>query len=124
MSNLPESPASPDQPQGGASLRAAAPVLVPDAVAALGRSSADYDALSDEQVLAGHALIADSRRALETCAAWMAATLARRSRPELGGKGLAARQGYRTPEDLLQAISGSSKIDAVKLLGVGRLLVE
>ncbi|MCI4657411.1 HNH endonuclease signature motif containing protein [Cryobacterium zhongshanensis] len=124
MSNLPESPASPDQPHGGASLRASTPVLVPDAVAALGRSSADYDALSDEQVLAGHALIADSRRALETRAAWMAATLARRSRPELGGKGLAARKGFRTPEDLLQTISGSSKGDAVKLLGVGRLVAE
>ncbi|MEB0014609.1 hypothetical protein QN416_23725, partial [Glaciimonas sp. Cout2] len=77
-----------------------------------------------EQVLAGQALIADSRRALETCAAWMAATLARRSRAELGGNGLAARHGFRTPEDLLQSVSGSSKGDAVKLLGVGRLLAE
>ncbi|WBM80612.1 HNH endonuclease [Cryobacterium breve] len=124
MTTLPESPASPDQPHGGASLSASAAVLVPDAVAALGRSSADYDALSDEQVLAGQVLIADSRRALETCAAWMAATLARRSRPELGGKGLAARKGYRSPEDLLQTISGSSKGDAAKLFAVGRLVAE
>ncbi|MEC5149056.1 DUF222 domain-containing protein [Cryobacterium sp. GrIS_2_6] len=124
MTNLPESPVSLDQPPGGASPSASVTVLVPDAVAALGRSSADYDALSDGQVLAGQALIADSRRALETCAAWMAATLARRSRPELGGKGLAARKGFRTPEDLMQSVSGSSKGDAVKLLGVGRLLAE
>ena len=121
MTNLPESP---DQPQGGAPASASVTVLVPDAVAALGASSADYDALSDEQVLAGQALIADSRRALETCAAWMAATLARRSRPELGGQGLAARQGFRSPEDLLQGISGSSKGDAAKFLAVGRLLAE
>ncbi|MEA9999311.1 DUF222 domain-containing protein [Cryobacterium sp. RTS3] len=124
MTTLPESPASPDQPHGGASLSASAAVLVPDAVAALGRSSAGYDALSDEQVLAGQVLIADSRRALETCAAWMAATLARRSRPELGGKGLAARKDYRSPEDLLQTISGSSKGDAAKLFAVGRLVAE
>ncbi|TFB96588.1 MULTISPECIES: HNH endonuclease signature motif containing protein [unclassified Cryobacterium] len=124
MTNHSESPASPDRPHGGASPSTPVTVLVPDAVAALGRSSADYDALSDEQVLAGQALIADSRRALETCAAWMAATLARRSRAELGGNGLAARHGFRTPEDLLQSVSGSSKGDAVKLLGVGRLLAE
>ncbi|MEB0285577.1 DUF222 domain-containing protein [Cryobacterium sp. 10S3] len=124
MTNHSESPASPDRPHGGAPPSTPVTVLVPDAVAALGRSSADYDALSDEQVLAWQALIADSRRALETCAAWMAATLARRSRAELGGNGLAARHGFRTPEDLLQSVSGSSKGDAVKLLGVGRLLAE
>ncbi|MEC5151924.1 hypothetical protein [Cryobacterium sp. GrIS_2_6] len=124
MTNLPESPASPDEPHGGASSSTSLTALVPDTVAALGGSSADYDALIDEQVLAGQALIAGSRRALDTCAAWMAATLARRSRPELGGKGLAARQGFRSPEDLLQAISGSSKGDAAKLLAVSRLLTE
>jgi hypothetical protein len=93
-------------------------------VTGLGGSSAAVDTLSDEAVLEGHALIAEARRALDTQAAWFAAALARRSRPELGGKGLAARQGYRTPEDLLQTISGSSKGDAAKLLAVGRLLAE
>ncbi|MEB0289439.1 DUF222 domain-containing protein [Cryobacterium sp. 10C2] len=126
MINLPESPASPDQPhgervQGGVlgGLRSMA-----DVVTGLGGSSAAVDTLSDEAVLEGHVLIAGARRALDTQAAWFAATLARRSRPELGGKGLAARQGFRTPEDLLQSVSGSSKGDAVKLLGVGRLLAE
>jgi len=124
MTTLPESPASPDQPVGGALPSASQPALLSDAVAALGASSSDYDKLSDEQVLAGQALIADSRRALDTRAAWMAAALARRSRPELGGQGLAARQGFRSPEDLLQSVSGSSKGDAAKLLAVGRLLAE
>ncbi|WBM79025.1 DUF222 domain-containing protein [Cryobacterium breve] len=131
MTTLPESPASPDQPhadrvfrepvQGGvlAGLRSLA-----DVVTGLGGSSAVVDALTDEAVLEGQVLIAGARRALDTQAAWSAATLARRSRPELGGKGLAARKGYRSPEDLLQAISGSSKGDAAKLLAVGRLLAE
>ena len=166
MTNLPESPASPDQPHGDhvrdesmhrdpvhgdpvlvdpvlvdpvlANPVLANPVLanpvqgdvlgglrsMVDVVTGLGGSSAAVDTLSDEAVLEGHVLIAGARRALDTQAAWFAATLARRSRPELGGRGLAARRGYRTPEDLLQTISGSSKSDAVKLLGVGRLLVE
>ena len=127
MTNLPESPVSPDQPYGdpvqcGGVLGRLRSMV--DVVTGLGGSSAAVDTLSDEAVLEGHALIAEARRALETQAAWFAATLARRSRPELGGKGLAARQGFRTPEDLLQAVSGSSKGDAVKLLGVGRLLAE
>ncbi|MCI4658742.1 HNH endonuclease signature motif containing protein [Cryobacterium zhongshanensis] len=149
MTNLPESPespASPDQPHGDqvhgdpvlVDPVLANPVLanpvqgdvlgglrsMVDVVTGLGGSSAAVDTLSDEAVLEGHVLIAGARRALDTQAAWFAATLARRSRPELGGQGLAARRGYRTPEDLLQTISGSSKSDAVKLLGVGRLLVE
>ncbi|MEB0266073.1 HNH endonuclease signature motif containing protein [Cryobacterium sp. 10I5] len=157
MSNMPESPASPDQPyrdrvfgesvQGGPVLDnpvldnsgQGCPVLnnpgqgggvlaglrsMADVVTGLGGSSAAVDALTDEAVLEGQVLIAGARRALETQAAWFAATLARRSRPELGGKGLAARQGYRSPEDLLQTISGSSKGDAAKLLAVGRLLAE
>ncbi|TFC21721.1 DUF222 domain-containing protein [Cryobacterium glucosi] len=136
MTNCPESPASPDQPhgdrgqgdpvhgdpvQGGVldGLRSMA-----DVVTGLGGSSAAVDTLSDEAVLEGHMLIAGARRALDTQAAWFAATLARRSRPELGGKGLAARQGFRTPEDLLQSISGSSRGDAAKLFAVGRLLSE
>ncbi|WP_279238334.1 HNH endonuclease signature motif containing protein [Cryobacterium zhongshanensis] len=151
MTNLPESPASPDQPHGDhvrdESMHGdpvlGEPVLVDpvlaspvqgdvlgglrsmvDVVTGLGGSSAAVDTLSDEAVLEGHVLIAGARRALDTQAAWFAATLARRSRPELGGQGLAARRGFRTPEDLLQTISGSSKSDAAKLLGVGRLLVE
>ncbi|MDY7543555.1 MULTISPECIES: DUF222 domain-containing protein [unclassified Cryobacterium] len=131
MTNLPESPASPDQPHGDPVLRnqVHGGVLgrlrsMAGVVTGLGGSSAAVDTLSDEAVLEGHALIAEARRALDTQAAWFAAALARRSRPELGGKGLAARQGYRTPEDLLQTISGSSKGDAAKLLAVGRLLAE
>ena len=99
MTNLPESPASPDQPHGD---RAPGGVLgrlrsMADVVTGLGGSSAAVDTLTDEAVLEGHALIAKARRALDTQAAWFAATLARRSRPELGGKGLAARQGVPHP---------------------------
>jgi hypothetical protein len=122
MSNFPESPASPDLPHAGALLGELR--VMADVVAGLGGSSAGIDALSDEAVLEGQSLIARARRALDTQAVLFAATVARRSRPELGGQGLAARQGFRSPEDLLQHVSCSSKGDAVKLLAVGRLLAE
>jgi hypothetical protein len=51
-------------------------------------------------------------RVLETRAAWMAATIARRSRPEFGHSGLAAQQGFLSPEALIQKWTGSSKGDA------------
>ncbi|MDY7527473.1 MULTISPECIES: HNH endonuclease signature motif containing protein [unclassified Cryobacterium] len=131
MTDLPQPPASLDQPHGDrvqgdpvqrgvlGGLRSMAHI-----VTGLGGSSAAVDTLSDDAVLEGHALISGARRALDTQAAWFAATLARRSRPELGGQGLAARQGFRTPEDLLQNLSGSSKGDVSKLFAVGRLLAE
>ena len=68
-----------------------------DAVALLGSSSADLAALPDAEVLAGQQRIASARRVLDTYSAWMAATIARRSRPELGHSGLAAQQGFLSP---------------------------
>ena len=61
------------------------------AVALLGSSSADLAALPDAEALAGQKQIACARRLLDTYAALMAGTIARRSRPELGHSGLATR---------------------------------
>ena len=95
-----------------------------DAVACLGSTSADIGALSDPDALAGQKQIADARRLLDTFAAWMAATLARRSRPELGNAGLAARQGFLGPEAMIQKMTGSTRGDATKLVAVGTMMVE
>ncbi|TFC81275.1 hypothetical protein E3T23_07295 [Cryobacterium cheniae] len=64
-----------------------------DAVARLGSSSADYEALPDAVVLAGQKQIAAARRLLDTRAAWMAGTVARRSRPELATRVWRRRRG-------------------------------
>ncbi|MBC7442589.1 MAG: DUF222 domain-containing protein [Ramlibacter sp.] len=95
-----------------------------DAVALLGSSSADYEALPDAAVLAGQKQIAAARRLLDTRSAWMAATIARRSRPELGHSGLAAQQGFLSPEALIQQWTGSSKGDAYKLVAVGTMMAD
>ncbi len=95
-----------------------------EAVACLGSSSADIDVLSDPDALAGQKQIADARRLLDTFAAWIAATLARRSRPELGDAGLAARQGFLGPEAMIQKMTGSTRGEAAKLVAVGIMMAE
>ena len=95
-----------------------------DAVARLGSSCADYEALADTEVLAGQSQIAAARRLLDTRSAWMAATIARRSRPELGHSGLAARQGFLSPEALIQKSTGSTRNDAFKLVAVGTMMAD
>jgi hypothetical protein len=95
-----------------------------DAVAVLGSSSADLAALPDAEALAGQRRIADLLRLSNTFAAWMAATIAQRSRPELGHSGLAARQGFLSPEALIQNWTGSSKGDAYKLVAVGTMMAD
>jgi hypothetical protein len=93
-------------------------------VARLGSCSTDYDALSDADVLAGQKTLARAQRELDTRKARMAKTLAQRSRWELGQSGLAQQQGFLNPEALIQELTGTSKVESRKLIGVGRMLAE
>ncbi|POH68385.1 hypothetical protein C3B59_06420 [Cryobacterium zongtaii] len=93
-------------------------------VARLGSCSVDYDTLSDAEVLAGQQTLARAQRELDTRKAWLAKTLAQRSRWELGQSGLAAQQGFLNPEGLIQKLTGTSKVESRKLVGVGRMLAE
>jgi hypothetical protein len=94
------------------------------AVEELGACSADYDALTDAELLAGQRDLARLRGLVETRSVWMAKTLAHRSRPELGQKGLAAQQGFTSPDELIQTMTGSTRKDALKLVDVGRMLAD
>ena len=95
-----------------------------DRVAGLGDCSAAFDALSENDVLTGQQALAAARRLLDVFAAWMAGTVARRSRPELGPEGLAARRGFASPEAMIQHVNGSSRGEAVKLVASGTLIAE
>ncbi|MCU1444446.1 HNH endonuclease signature motif containing protein [Cryobacterium sp.] len=93
-------------------------------VARLGESSSAYDALSDADALAGQKTLARAQHELDTRKAWMAKTLAQRSRWELGQSGLAAQQGHLSPESLIQELTGGTKAETRKLVDVGRMLAE
>ena len=79
-------------------------------------------ALDDDQLVNAQRTIADARRALDTSASMIAGEIHHRSRPELGYSGLAQRQGFRTPEKLVQHTTGSTARDATALVTVGALI--
>jgi len=122
MSNIERISAAGGPPSAG--MPAGSLAAAVEMVEGLGACSADYDALSDAELLAGQRDLARLRRLVETRSVWMAKTLAHRSRPELGQRGLAAQQGFTSPDELIQNLTGSTRKDALKLVDVGRMLAD
>ena len=92
------------------------------AVALIGDGAAAFAALTDEQLLRVQGDIASLRRHADTYAAWAAGEIARRSSRELGFTGLAQRNGFLSPEALIQSATGGTRTEAAKLVAVGTLL--
>lgn len=99
--------------------RDATPVL-----AALPCEVAAFDTLEDNEVLDVQREIAAQRRLLDARAAVVAGQVARRSAPELGSAGLAQRGGFRTPEQLTRATTGSTAGEARSAVRIGLLMNE
>ncbi len=78
--------------------------------------------LDDDELVATQRMVAQIRQRAEVCAAVVAAEIARRSHHELGGAGLAQRKGARSPEVLIQRLSGTSSRDAQTLVRIGAML--
>ena len=95
--------------------------------AALADTSVEFvlpvvDAVPDDELLADKVLLAEIRRRVDAADAVISAELAHRSRPELGYSGLAQRMGARTPEKLIQDLTGVSARDARTQVRVGTLI--
>jgi hypothetical protein len=88
----------------------------------LPRDVAAVRPLSDDELLAVERTLADARRAIDACASLVAGEVKHRSRHELGYEGLAQRTGFRTPEALVQHVTGSSARDATTLVQVGAMV--
>ncbi len=80
--------------------------------------------LSDSLLLEAQRGLAAERRRVDAQSAVVAAEIAYRSRRELGHQGLAQRLGARTPERLVQRITGGSARDAHAMVRVGSLPPE
>lgn len=78
--------------------------------------------LSDDDLLAEQGALAVERRRLDARFAEIAGEIARRSRRELGIRGLAVREGARSPEELIQRVTGLTGREARSLTHVGALL--
>lgn len=79
---------------------------------------------SDDSLLAYQRQVAASARLLEQVASTFAAEIDYRSRRELGYDGLAQRRGARTPEALVQQVTGMSLPAARRLVRVGTMVAE
>lgn len=97
---------------------------VTSSTAALPHDSATIRPLGDDELVAMQRTLADARRAIDTCASLVAGEVAHRSRHELGYDGLAQRTGFRTPEALVQHMTGSTARDASTLVQVGTMMID
>ena len=104
------------------SLSSAIAVLTPAAEACAQAARVDVAALTDAVLLEQQGQLAASVRLIEVAAAVLAAEIAHRSRPELGYQGLAQKLGARTPEALVQRVTGSSSPTARRLVHVGTMI--
>src|SRR6059036_2771891 len=101
----------------------------PHSLASLVDSSTEFavpvsEGLSDGELLQAQRSLAEVRRRVDAWSASIAAEIANRSRHELGDTGLARRLGARTPELLVQRLSGSSAREAHTMVRVGVLIAE
>lgn len=79
-------------------------------------------ALSDADLIAAQRSLADIKRMVDACSSLLAGEISHRSRRELGYAGLAQREGFRSPEALLQKATGSSSRDATTYVRVGVMM--
>lgn len=94
------------------------------AAAALPKDSATLAALSEDELLVLPKLLTDITRQLEASVAAVAGEIARRSTPEHGFDGLSQRTGFRTPEHLVQNLTGSTSREAGRLVRTGLIIHE
>jgi hypothetical protein len=82
------------------------------------------EGLSDVALLQLQRDLAEVRRRVDAWSAAAAGQIAHRSRRELGHDGLAQRSGARTPELLVQHLTGTSAKDSHTIVRVGMMLTE
>lgn len=92
------------------------------ATSALPTDTAFARSLDDGHLLEAQRALAEARRAIDASASVIAGEVAHRSRRELGYDGLAQKQGFRTPEKLVQHTTGSTARDAAVLVTVGSMV--
>src|SRR3954467_9696454 len=105
-----------------------APALLSQSFAAASRALAavpcvpgQLRAASDDELLDLLKLSAEHERLARSHSAVLAGELALRSAPDLGHDGLAQKLGYRTPQRLIQATTGSTSRSAAQAVRVGGL---
>lgn len=95
-----------------------------DALTAVSREVGAYRGVDDATIIELNRLSSVERQLADTHAALIAGEIAQRSAPALGQSGLAQRQGFRTPEELVRVTSRSTVREASEAVRVGRMVRE
>lgn len=90
-----------------------------DALALVSTAAIDYRDMDDATLLKLNRLAGLERQLVEAHAAVIVGEIAHRSAPSLGHSGLAQRNGYRTPEELVRISTRSTARDASTAVRVG-----
>lgn len=90
----------------------------------LGAPDAALSSIPDDELIEATRTAESIARQAAVLTARFAAELARRSRPELGGRGLAIREGFVNPESLVRSVTRTSFRDAARRIRVGAMLIE
>ena len=94
------------------------------AACAIPIDQAAVGSLADAELLLAQRKLGDIRRVVDACAALIAGEVGHRSRPDLGYGGLAQREGFRTPQALVQHSTRSTSREAFTLVQVGTIVRE
>ena len=94
------------------------------AVLQLGDVPASVDLLDDDAVVRAIEVTTTHQRSVDAYLRTLAASIARRSTPEMGYAGLARRRGFATPEAFIQSISGCTYAEAARLVQLGRMVAN
>ncbi len=86
-------------------------------------SADEVRALSDAELMDAQRRTAATRRRVDAMAALLASEVGYRSRRDLGYEGLAQKTGARTPEALVQQLTGATAREAQTMVRVGELIV-
>ena len=86
-------------------------------------TAAEVAALDEAGLLQLQAALSAHRRVIDSFAGLAAGEIAHRSRRDLGYAGLAQSNGFRSAEDFIQSVSGTTKAEAGKLVHVGSMML-
>jgi hypothetical protein len=84
----------------------------------------DVSGLPRQELLVVHRDLSKMRREIDAMLAQSGAEIARRSTRDDGQEGLAKREGFRSPEELVASMSGGTMRDAHQLIEVGQAMAR
>ena len=94
------------------------------ALSAVSKNVVDFRSADDAALFELGRLAAHEKQLAEAHLALIAGEIAARSTREMGHSGLAQREGFRSPEEMVKATTGATGREAISVVRIGRLVRE